>query len=153
MANEQARPATPGGVVPAQSQGKVPTIIPLTAATAVDISFLPESERQVLLQEYMRGILNVGKKAQELNVDVSTLKNTLDALAKTTQDLSESGNSVTITHTQTSAIGRTEVIMGNTDNAKTGKLTKSQAGERDWTPYYVFAGLVALVVIAAVLGR
>jgi hypothetical protein len=43
--------------------------------------------------------------------------------------------------------------MGNTDAAKTGKLTRSQTGERDWTPIYVIAGIVAVVVIALAFAK
>jgi hypothetical protein len=76
------------------------------------------------------------------------LKTTLETLANTTKEVSESGNSVTVSHTQTTKIGRTEIKMGNTDEARSGKLSKTQTGERDWTPYYVIAGIVAVVLIA-----
>jgi hypothetical protein len=55
---------------------------------------------------------------------------------------------VTVTHTQTTKIGRTEIKMGNTEEAKSGRLTSSQTGDRNWTPYYIFAGIVAVVLIA-----
>lgn len=40
--------------------------------------------------------------------------------------------------------------MGNTDEARSGKLSKTQTGERDWNAYYIFAGIAALVLIAIV---
>jgi hypothetical protein len=119
----------------------------------MDLSWLPEAERKALLTEYTRGILDVSRKAQELHVDVNVLKNTLNTLASTTKEVAESGNSVTVTHTQTTAIGRTEIIMGNTDNAKTGKLSRSQTGERDLRLWYVIGGLIALVVIVALMSH
>ena len=76
-------------------------------------------------------------------------RNTLHTLSSTAKEVVEAGNSATISHTQTTSIGRTEVIMGNTDHAKSGKLTKSQTGERDWTPLYIIAGLITVVLIAA----
>ena len=34
---------------------------------------------------------------------------------------------------------------------QTGKLTKSQTGERNWTPYYIIGGLIADLVLIAFL--
>ena len=132
----------------AESKPGVPTSISLSPTTSLDLSYLSETERKALLTDYTKGMLDISRKASELNVDVGTLRNTLDTLAGTTKDVAEAGNSVTITHTQSTPIGRTEISMGNTDAARTGKLTKSQTGQRDWTPIYVIAGLVALVFIA-----
>lgn len=126
----------------------VPTSISLSPSTSLDLSYLSEHERKALLTEYTKGMLDISRKASELHVDVGTLRNTLDTLAGTTKKVAEDGNSVTVTHTQTTGIGRTEISMGNTDAARSGKLTKSQTGQRDWTPIYVIAGLVALVFIA-----
>jgi hypothetical protein len=104
--------------------------------SAIDLSFLPEAERNALLKDYARKVLDVGAKAHELHVDVSVLKATLDQLASTTRDMSDSGNAVTISHTRTTNIGRTEVKMGNTDEARRGKLSASQTGESGWTSIF-----------------
>ncbi|MFC4352279.1 hypothetical protein ACFOW6_12085 [Fodinicurvata halophila] len=129
-----------------------PTSVPLGPKTNMDLSWLPEEERRTLLKEYTNGMLDISRKAQELHVDVGALQNTLHTLASTTKEVSEDGNAVTVSHTQTTSIGRTEVIMGNTNQAQSGKLSKSQTGERDWTPYYVIGGLIAVVLIAALVG-
>lgn len=131
-----------------EAKTAVPSTISLSPSTSLDLSYLSESERKALLTDYTKGMLDISRKASELHVDVGTLRNTLDTLAGTTKKVAEDGNAVTITHTQNTGIGRTEISMGNTDAARSGKLTKSQAGQRDWTPIYVIAGLVALVFIA-----
>lgn len=136
-------------VVP-KSLGTSPTTVPLGPTAAIDLSFLPETERNALLHDHARKMLDLGAKAQELGIDTQALKVTLDQLATTTREVSESGNSVTISHTQTTKIGRTEVKMGNTEEAKSGQMSKSQVGERDWNPYYIFAGIGALVLIALI---
>ena len=135
------------------AKATIPTSVPLGPKTTMDLSWLPEEERKHLLTEYTRGMLDIGRRAQELHVDAGALQATLHTMAGTTKEVAEEGNAVTISHTQTSAVGRTEIIMGNTDQAKTGKLTKSQTGERDWTPYYVIGGLIALVLIAAAVAQ
>jgi hypothetical protein len=68
--------------------------------------------------------------------------------AQTAKEVSKDGNAVTITNTKEDSTGRTEIIIGNTKEAQTGKLTKSQTGERDWNPYYIFAAIAAVVLIA-----
>lgn len=126
----------------------VPSSVSLTPHTSLDLSWLPEEQRSQLLQEYAKGMLDIGRRAQELNVDIGALKASLGELSDTVRTVSQDGNSVTVSHTQTTSIGRTEIIMGNTESAKIGKLTKSQTGERDWTPFYIIAGIIALIFIA-----
>jgi hypothetical protein len=132
-----------------------PTSIALATGQTVDLSFIPEAQRNALMADYMRGTLDIAKKANELHVDVVTLRNTLGTLADTTRQVSQDGNSVTVTHTQTTAVGRTEIIMGNTETAGRGKLTRTQTGsETNWTPYYIFAAIAAVVLIViAIVSR
>ena len=129
----------------------VPTTIDLTPGTSMDISWLPAAERKALLVDYASGVLDISKKAQELHVDSAALKKTLNDLSDTTRDVAESGNAVTVSHTQTTSVGRTEVIMGNTEQAQRGKLSKSQTGEKDFSPYYIFGGILALIIIVALM--
>jgi hypothetical protein len=136
-----------------KSTSSVPTAINLGPSTSIDLSWLPEDERKALLIDYTKGMIDISKKAQELHVDAVILKKTLDDLSDTTREVSESRNAVTITHSQTTKVGRTEVMMGNTEQAQSGKLSKSQTGEKDWTPYYIFAGILALILIAALMSR
>jgi hypothetical protein len=134
-------------------QPKQPAIITIGGTTSLDLDSLPEEQRNQLMSDYAKGMVNIALRAQELGVDVSVLKNTLTGLADTTKQVSEAGNAVTISHTQTTTAGRTEIKMGNTDDAKSGKLTRSQTGETDWTPYYIFAGIAAIILIAVVMSR
>jgi len=134
-----------------KTSSNVPTEINLGPSTSMDLSWLPENERKALLIDYTKGIMDISKKAQELHVDAAVLKKTLDDFSDTTREVSDSGNAVTITHSQTTKVGRTEVIMGNTEEAQSGKLSKSQTGEKDWTPYYIFGGILALIIIAALM--
>lgn len=118
----------------------------------MDLSWMPEEQRRALMTDYAKGVLDVSRKANEIGVEVATLRNTLGTLADNTKQMSQDGLSVTATHVHNSQFGRTEVIVGNTETAGKGKLTKSQTGERDWTPFYVIGGLIAVVLIAIALG-
>jgi hypothetical protein len=130
-----------------------PTVIPLGNIATIDLAGLPENQRQELLRQHATGVLDIGRKAQELSVDVGALRATLDVASQTARDASAAGNSVTITHVVESKAGRTEVMMGNTDAAQSGKLSSRQAGVKDWKPYYIFAGIIALVIIVAIFRR
>jgi hypothetical protein len=133
---------------PAPAPSGPPTSIALATGQTVDLSFIPDAQRTALMAEYMRGTIDIARKANELHVDVVTLRNTLGALAETTRQVSQDGNAVTVTHTQSTAVGRTEIIMGNTDTASKAKMTRTQTGiETNWTPYYVFAAIAAVVLI------
>ncbi len=133
------------------SSPEVPKSVNLTPSTSIDLSWLTEEERKVLLVEYASGMMNLGQKAQEMNIDAMALKKVLDDFSQATQEASEGGNSITIAHTQTTSIGRTEIMMGNTEHAQSGKLSKSQTGEKDWKPYYIFGGIVAFIVVIALI--
>ncbi len=94
-------------------------------------------------------MLDLHKRAQELHIDVGALKATLGTMTQTTREVADDDNAITISHTQTTSVGRTEIMMGNTDKARSGKFSKSQTGETDWTPAYIIGGIIALVLIAA----
>ena len=125
-----------------------PTSIALATGQTVNLSFLTEAQRTALLADFMRDTLDVAKKANELHVDVMMLRNTLEVLANTTEKIAQDGNSVTITRVHNDASGRTEIIMGNTETAGKGRLTRTQTGDTNWTPYYIFAAIAAVVLIA-----
>jgi hypothetical protein len=62
-----------------------PTSIALATGHTVDLSFIADAQRTALMAEYMRGTVDIARKANELHVDVVTLRNTLGALAETTR--------------------------------------------------------------------
>ena len=125
----------------------VPTEIPVGANKSMDISWLPENEREALLKQYMDGVLDIARKAVEYEVDSAVLEKTLGDLSDAAREISDAGNAVTIKHTRKTAGGETRIIIGNTEEAKRGKISKSQAGEKDWTPYYIFGGILALIIM------
>jgi FlaG/FlaF family flagellin (archaellin) len=133
------------------SGAKTPSTITLGKSTSLDLSHLPEEVQVELQAEYTKGMIDLNKKAQELNIDEAALRNTLDDLNETTKQATDANASITVSHTQSSSIGRTEIIMGNTDQARRGKLTKSQTGETNWTPIYVVIGIIALLILAGLM--
>ena len=104
--------------------------------------------------EFARGQLDINKKANEMHVDVGAFRNMLDVMSTKTRELSAQENtSVTMSHTQETSVGKTEVIMGNTAQAASGKLTRTMAGERNMTPYYIIGGAIVLLILVSLFLR
>lgn len=126
--------------------------IPIAPTQTIDLSGLTTEQIQELTKQYASGMLDISKKAQELKLDVAALETFLSSTNDQVAKASETGTHATITHTQTSAFGRTEVVIGNTDKAAKGKISRSAAGEKDIRLWVIgilaFAGIVIAVIIA-----
>jgi hypothetical protein len=92
-------------------------------------------------------------EAERLKVEVGVLGLGLGTIADTVKKADEAGNSATITHSQSNAFGRTEVIIGNTDTAARGKLSRSQTGLKDYSLHIVVIAAVVLIALVAVLAH
>ena len=112
----------------------------------LDLSGLTESQVNELKHQYSSGLIDIQHKAAELKVDVAALDATLTSLNNQTEVASSSGASATITHTQTTSIGRTEVVIGNTEKAAKGKISRTGSGDEDKTLW-----IIGIIAIAAVL--
>jgi len=119
----------------------------------LDISHLSDEQKQQLALDYQKGMIDLETRARSLEIDVSTLGETLNRLANTTEQVaSHEGTHINITHTQDSTAGHTEIIMGNTEQARRGRLSRSATGDFDVQPIMVIGGLiVAVIVVIAVI--
>lgn len=129
------------------SAAQPPATLPLGQSSTLDVSMLSEEQRQSLAMDLARNRIDNQRRAEELAIDARALEENLRTMADSTRNVSTSGDAITISHTQNSATGRTEILMGNTERAASGKLTKSQTGERDWTPIYIIGGIIALALV------
>jgi hypothetical protein len=105
------------------------------------------------MQDYAKGMLDISLEASRLGMEVGVLKDKLSAVAENTAQIAQDGLSVTTTAVHNTASGRVEIITGNTETAGRGKLSKTQTGETNWTPTYVIAAIVAVVLIAMTMGH
>ena len=144
MSDQDKSPNLPVGSQPVG----VPTVVPLGQNSQLDLSWMPEDQRRALLTDHVKGALDISRKANELGMEASSLRSKLETLAATAQQVAQDGNLITIKHIEKQSNSTTDVIIGNTDEAKKGRLSKHQTGEKDWTPVYVIAGIGALVLIA-----
>jgi hypothetical protein len=123
-------------------------------SNVIDLGTLTQDQQNALIMEYMRGTLDVQQKAAQMHVDVNAFENMLNVMAQKTKDIAaQEGTSVTMSHTQESSVGRTEIIMGNTQQAASGKISRTMAGERNFTWLYVTLGVVAALVLVSMFLR
>lgn len=121
----------------------------------LNISHLSDEQKAQLALDYQKGLINLETRARSLEIDVSTLGETLNRLAATTEQIvNQEGTHINITHTQDSSAGRTEIIMGNTEQARRGRLSRSSTGDFDVQPIIVIGGIVvAAIVVVAVIAN
>jgi hypothetical protein len=138
-----------------RKEGQVPAktsenSIVLGDSNVLQTTGLTDTQIQELRMQHASGMIDIHKKAQELQIDVKALDATLDTMATQTEQVSKAGDSVTMTHSHDSSLGRTEVMMGNTKKAAAGKLSRSQTGEDDNTMKYVIIIAVVGIVVAII---
>jgi hypothetical protein len=128
-------------------------LIPLGQSTQLDLTPLSETDRTEIVRRFAEGKIELAKKAGELAVENQALAQRLDGMVKTVTRASDTGASASVTGAYNDKMGRTEVIMGNTETAAKGKLSRSQTGEKDLTLVYVIVAAVVVVIIAALCAR
>ena len=98
--------------------------------------------------------VELAKKGMEQSIDVDSLRARLNTFGNQVYDVIEKGGSITITNAKDDSIGRTEVIMGNTDEAAKGKLSRSAKGLPDNSKWLIIGGVVvAIIAILALSGN
>lgn len=127
---------------------KEQVVIDLSNNDMLDISGLSEENQQMIQLKAQEAKLELKKKAGEALLDIQGTKANLDTFNQTVQEGTEAGTHVTLTHTQTTSTGRTEVVMGNTDKAASGKVSRSGAGLKDNQLTFVIIGAVVVVIVA-----
>lgn len=130
-----------------------PKKIQLGPLTSIDTLGLTEEQVQQLTMKHAEGMIELNKKAQELQIDVGATRASLEIMAANVQKVSEAGDAVTITNVQKNALGHTEIVMGNTDAAAKGRLSAAQRGEPDRTLWYVIIAAAVIVIIALAFAK
>ena len=123
------------------------TQIDISNPNVIDVSGLSREDAQHITLRAQEGKIDIKKKADEAQIDIqgthANLSNINDIVRNSTKD----GTSTTITHTQTTSTGRTEAVMGNTEKAASGKISRSGSGLDDNNLKLVaIVGGVAIVI-------
>jgi len=117
----------------------------------LDLRGLTAEQKQEIKKKYAEAMIEVAHKAAEVGVDTRALDKKLGTMVEHTKDVAAQPDaSVTITAAQDDSIGRTEIIMGTSDTAKKGRLTRSQTGQRDLTLVWIGLGAFVIIVIAII---
>ena len=113
---------------------------------SIDISHLPK-ETQDRLREYAATKqIDLAAAAAQTGTDLHTTATAVGNMAAVTRRMSESGDSVTVRQTIENTAGKTEILMGNTDESKRGNVDKQN---NTWL--YIVGGIVVMVVLASFL--
>lgn len=135
------------------ASGNLPTdtTIRLTQNEVLELTGLDATQIAELKNQHAAGVIELKKKADELKIDVAALDAALSSFSDQTAKATQAGAHATITHTQDSSLGRTEVVIGNTEKAASGKISRSGTGEQDRTLWIVGIVVVAAIVIALIV--
>jgi uncharacterized lipoprotein YehR (DUF1307 family) len=128
-------------------------VIDLSTNNFLDVSGLDDQAKQQLQIKANEALIDLNKKAKEANIDIQGTKVNLDNLNETVKDSTREGTSITVTHTQTTSVGRTEVVMGNTERAASGKISRSGAGLEDNTTKLLIGGGVIAIIVALIIAN
>jgi hypothetical protein len=126
-------------------------VIDLAAVNQLDLTNLSKDAQALITQKAFEAKIDINRKAQEAQLDIQGTKLNLDNFNEAVRASSRDGTSITVTHTQTTSVGRTEVIMGNTQKAAAGKISRSGAGLEDHTMKIIIAVVVAAVILVIFL--
>jgi hypothetical protein len=133
-----------------QSVSQVPALpaektINLGQSDVLDLSGLSEVQISEIKQQQAEGIVAVQVKAAEKKLDVTALDAALSSFTEQTARAVEAGTHATIQHSQTSSIGKTEVVIGNTERAASGKVSSATDGLQNNS--LTIIGIIGIVVI------
>lgn len=142
---QEIEKANAAGVPSANVINLGPTLPP------IDLTGMSTEQVAELKRQYASAMIDQFKKNVELKTDNASLATTLDSINTEAAKATQANVSMTVTHTQTTSIGRTEVVMGNTDRAASGKLSASAAGVPDRVLWTIGIVAVAIVIVALII--
>jgi len=94
----------------------------LAVGGGIEVNGLASNQISVLQKQHAKGLIEVQRKASELKVDIQALDQTLESLTSQARTANDAGVNITATHTQNTSLGQTEIIVGNTQRAASGKV-------------------------------
>lgn len=119
----------------------------------LDFSNLDEDQQKHVMQKFTDAQVELAKTAHQAKIDIHATKSTLNDIADAVKDASSDGTSATITHSQTTSLGRTEIVMGNTERAAKGKISRSGTGQDDNTMKIVIVVGIVAILIALIISN
>lgn len=121
-------------------------LINLSDNKTIDLSSLNEEDKREINMLIAKKRIELEHKATEQKIDIESLKIDLQSKSDQVFDFVDKGGSITITKTKEDSTGRTEVIMGNTDEAAKGKLSRSAKGLPDNSKWLIIGAVVVGII-------
>ena len=140
--------------IPSEPETETPPkeLIQLDAnPNSLDISTLPPEQQNQLRAKQAELAIDLQKKAADLGLDNRALAGRLDDITNQVAEANRDEVSATVTGSYKDAMGQTEVIMGNTDRAAKGKITRQERGLQDNQLSIIVIVVVAILILAAIL--
>lgn len=128
-------------------------VLSLGNASGLDVSNLDDRQISALQEEHARNLVELERKANEAKVALGRTKGKLDTFSGAVRQAAQDGTSATITNVQEDELGRTEIIVGNTDTAKSGKVSLLQRGSNLPTLALLAVAVIALAAVFVLGGR
>jgi hypothetical protein len=124
--------------------------IQLGRQDVLDVSNLPQREQDALEAEAHKKAIELADREQRIKLDLAATAGQIRTFTEAVTNNAAQDAAVTITNTKDDALGRTEIMIGNTDAARTGKLSRSQQGFGDNAKFWLLLAAIAGVVIVLV---
>jgi len=137
-------------VTPPAVQGQVVRKLRLGPQDELDLTNLDPRQADVLEAKAVEKAIERDDRRQRLKEDLTVTAAQLDIFTKAVGDTTAQNAAVTITSAKNDSLGRTEMILGNTDAAHAGKLSRSQQGFSDNARLWILLAIIAGVVIVLV---
>jgi hypothetical protein len=106
----------------------------------LDTDGLSDDEVKELTKERAQMMIKLEGKANNLVIENKVIDQNLASMINHTAKAGEDGTAITITRKLKDEMGETEVIMGNTETARKGKLSK------EYNQIYYIVGAIVLLV-------
>jgi K+-transporting ATPase c subunit len=137
----------------ANNPGEQRDVLNLGMISSLSLEDLNPDEKAAIRKEQAHAMIAAQEKMANVAVGVKALDASLSSLAANVSNMTADGISATVTNTREDALGRTEVIIGNTDTARSGKLSRTQRGLKDNTAVWMVFALATLAIIAFVVTK
>lgn len=124
-------------------------VLDLKNHDTLDLTNLSSEQQAGIQNMYLEKMVDLHAKAADMKIDVQALDATLTSFNAQVERATQAETAATLQHSQTTSIGRTEIIIGNTGKAASGKLSNTAAGGKDNT--LLIVGIIAAAIIIAAL--
>lgn len=125
----------------------------LNNGQVLNLDGLPEEKQIELRKKQAEGMLELQKTMIERGIDTKDIDQRMTDIANNVGKATADQSAATITGSYNDKMGRTEVIMGNTETAQKGKLSRSQQGESDKSLLYAGIGVGVVILLAIILSN